>query len=176
MPPLPLTGSEVPLRSLAARFLAYMPRVLVNQPVSLRSRRNNPEEVRTEERSHTRRMATLRASPFAAGPAAPAASFFARIELSLFMFAPGAGEEDSRRFGRIRMAEGGSSKQAGDCRTCTCARRGGRARGRRYVRLRRWGGGGTVVAHCAAAEATTMRYLEDLPSSNSTLWTAGDAD
>lgn len=63
-------------------------------------------EIRTERRIHTRRMATLSASPFTGAPAEPDASFFARIGLSFFAFAPEAGDEDSRRFGRIRMAEG----------------------------------------------------------------------
>lgn len=93
---------------MAARFLAYKPHVLVTGPFSLEAADSKPIRVRREERSHTRRMATLSASPFTGAPAEPAASFFARIGLSFFEFAPEAGDEDSRRFGRIRMAEGGA--------------------------------------------------------------------
>jgi hypothetical protein len=105
---------------------------LVTSSTRSKPQQQSRSESRSEERNHTRRMATLSASPFTGAPAEPVASFFARIGLSFFEFAPEAGDEDSRRFGRIRMAEGRASSSAGNCRTCTCARRGGRARGRRY--------------------------------------------
>ena len=50
-------------------------------------------------------MTTLRASPFAGTPAGPEPSFLGRIGLSLLEFAPEDGDEESSRFGRIRMAK-----------------------------------------------------------------------
>lgn len=92
-----LTGSEVPLRSLAARFLAYEASRLSTVPLSMK----------LQSHGHTRMMTTLRASPEAGLPVRPEPSFFGRIGLSLLEFAPmdGEGEEESRRFGRIRIAK-----------------------------------------------------------------------
>jgi hypothetical protein len=92
-----LTGSEVPLRSLAARFLAYEASRLSTVPLSLR----------LQSHGHTRIMTTLRASPETGLPVRPEPSFFGRIGLSLLEFAPmeGDGEEESSRFGRIRIAK-----------------------------------------------------------------------
>lgn len=95
--PLVLTGSEVPLRSLAARFLAYEASRLSTVPLSLK----------LQSHVHTLMMTTLRASPEAGLPMRPEPSFFGRIGLSLLEFAPieGDGEEERRRFGRIRIAK-----------------------------------------------------------------------
>lgn len=92
-----LTGSEVPLRSLAARFLAYEASRLSTVSLSMR----------LQSHGHTRMMTTLRASPEGGLPVSPEPSFFGRIGLSLLEFAPmdGDGEEESRRFGRIRIAK-----------------------------------------------------------------------
>lgn len=98
-------------------------------------------------------MATLRASPVAGAPIGIEPSFLGRIGLSLLELAPGDGEEESRRFGMIRMAEA----ELGQARA-----------GRKlHVQVAALDGRGpeasatveaivTVVAHCAAAEAPEL--------------------
>lgn len=58
-------------------------------------------------------ITTLRASPFAATPAGPVPSFFGRIGLSLLEVALGDGDEESKRFGRIRIAKDGACASSG---------------------------------------------------------------